>query len=197
MVRGLAFEASIYAHQLSLFALKFHYNFTRNANSSSIVCCTHSKLEFFHVIYKVREPHERGTFVCRKVTAHARRVARGACVEQQAERVVVDLLGVAADLLQVFLRGKAGVRGEGGALTTMSMVSSNSILMISMRVFLWMVPVLSYSPPRATKASKYSSVSPSKLLISSYSLYHLTQERRLPASSFSTFLLSNISFIFF
>ena len=52
-----------------LFTLKFHYNFTRNANSTSIVCCLDSELKFVHVIHEVGEPHEGRSFV-RQVTAN-------------------------------------------------------------------------------------------------------------------------------
>lgn len=57
-----------------------------------------------HVFLEVRETHEgRRTLVLGQVTADARWVSASACVQKHAELVVVDLVGVTADVLEVIL----------------------------------------------------------------------------------------------
>ena len=85
--------------------------------------------EAVHVALEVGEAHEGGALVLREVGTDARGVSTRAGVEEHAELVVIDLVRVAADALQVLLRSWSA-RGTA-ALTTMSIVSSNSSLMIS------------------------------------------------------------------
>lgn len=80
--------------------------------------------------------------------------------------------------------------------STMSMVSSNSILMISIRVDLDMQPSLLGSPPKATNASRYSSTSPSKSLVNCWSLCQRIVATRAFASSFVAYLSSKNNCIF-
>ena len=80
-------------------------------------------------------------------------------------------------------------------LTTISIVSSNSSLIISTRTSLEMYPSLSASPPRATKASRYSSTSPSLSLVSYWSLYHLIAAMSILTSTLAKFLVSMNSFM--
>lgn len=76
----------------------------RSAVKLSINRCSASVLKKpVHVVVEVGVPHERRPSVLRKVAAHSGGVSRGSRIEHDAELVVVDVVGVAADLAEVVL----------------------------------------------------------------------------------------------
>lgn len=66
--------------------------------------------ELVHVAVEVRVAHEGATLVLRQVTADTRWVTARACVKQNAELVVGNLVGLTTDALQVFLRQTKSAR---------------------------------------------------------------------------------------
>ena len=79
-------------------------------------------------------------------------------------------------------------------LTSISIVNSNSVMMIQIRVFFETVPLLPGSPPKASNASRYSSPSALYSSLSSSSLIYFITLQRVSASIVSLFLISRSSF---
>ena len=59
--------------------------------------------QLVHVVHEVAEAHERGALVLRHERADAARVSTSARIQQTAELVVGNLIGVTARLAQVLL----------------------------------------------------------------------------------------------
>ena len=81
----------------------FHLNYICFIFLKFVCWTSGSELQLVHIFFEVTEAHE-GRALVREVAADSGRVAAGTRVEQHAELVVVDAVGFAADLAQVFLQ---------------------------------------------------------------------------------------------